>query len=171
MKKLQATVPKKNGLKHQSGFTLVEILVGITILTIGLLGVAKMQMSAIQGNFMSGSTSVALALAQEKMEELMTVSYTDPELADSNTGNNPAADALSPITSTTDIDHQELDGSSAPINITETGALDAQGMYRRIWNIADHPVSGEDVPTMKSITVIVTWDYGKHEVFLSSFRR
>ena len=174
MKKLKPPTYKKNGLKHQSGFTLVEVLVGITILTIGLLGVAKMQMSAIQGNFMSNSTSVALALAQEKMEELMTVSYTDTDLDDSNTGNNPAADALSPIivTDAANVDHEEMQGSpAAPINIDETGAQNAQGMYRRIWNIADHPVSGEDVPTMKSITVIVTWDYGKHQVFLSSFRR
>ncbi|MBW1704376.1 MAG: type IV pilus modification protein PilV [Deltaproteobacteria bacterium] len=171
MKKIQSTVSKKNGLKHQSGFTLIEVLVGITILTIGLLGVAKMQISAIRGNFMSSSTTAALALAQEKMEELMVRSYTDAELADSNTGNNPAADALSPITSTTNIDHQELDGGGAAINIDETGNQNARGQYHRIWNIADHPVSGEDVPTMKSITVIVTWEHDKHKVFLSCFRR
>ena len=174
MKKLQSTVSKKNGLKHQSGFTLVEVLVGITILTIGLLGVAKMQISAMQGNFMSSSTSVALALAQEKMEELMVLDYTDTELDDTKPGNNPAADDLSPITVTDadDVDHEEMDGSSVPINIDETGAQTDQGMYRRIWNIADHPISiYEDVPTMKSITVIVTWERGKHRVFLSCFRR
>jgi len=159
MKKLQSTVSKKNGLKHQSGFTLVEVLVGITILTIGLLGVAKMQISAIQGNYMSSSTSVALALAQEKMEELMVLSYTHDDLKDLNTGNNTAAVNLMPITSTTDFDHDET--------VTTT----AQGTFRRIWNIADHPLSGEDVPTMKSINIIVTWDNGKHQVSLFCLKR
>jgi len=171
MKKIQSIVSRKKSLKHQSGFTLVEVLVGITILTIGLLGVAKMQISAIQGNFLSSSTSVALALAQEKMENLMTLSFTDPELDDINIGNNPAATNLIPITSTTDIDHEELDGSDVPINIDETGSQNARGQYRRIWNIALHPNGLEDVPTMKSITVIVTWDHGRHQVFLSCFRR
>ncbi|MCD4717021.1 MAG: type IV pilus modification protein PilV [Desulfobacterales bacterium] len=159
MKKLQSTVSKKNGLKHQSGFTLIEVLVGITILTIGLLGVAKMQISAIQGNSMSSSTSVALALAQEKMEELMTRAYTDAILLDSNTGNDAPATNLMPITSTTDFDHDE------------TVTTDAQGTFHRIWNIADHPLSGEDVPTMKSITIIVTWDNGKHQVSLFCLKR
>lgn len=163
MKKLQSTLSGKNGHKHQSGFTLVEVLVGITILTIGLLGVAKMQISAIQGNSMSSSTSVALNLAQEKMEELMVLSYNHSDLDDIKADigdNNPAADALSPITSTTNVDHEE------PVT------TNAQGTFRRIWNIADHPVSSsEDVPTMKSITVIVTWANGKHKVFLSCFRR
>jgi type IV pilus modification protein PilV len=160
MKKLQSTVSKKNGLKHQSGFTLVEVLVGITILTIGLLGVAKMQISAIQGNYMSSSTSTALALAQEKMEELMVLAYTDAELDDSNTGNDTAAVNLMPITSTTNFDHDE------------TVTIHGQGIFRRIWNIADHPLSGEPtVPTMKSITIIVTWENGKHQVSLFCLRR
>ncbi len=160
MKKPQPTVSKKNNLNHQSGFTLIEVLVGITILTIGLLGVAKMQISAIRGNYMSSSTSAALALAQEKMEELMVLSYTHADLDDSNTGNNAAAINLMPITSTTDFDHDET--------VTTNG----QGTFRRIWNIADHPLSGEPtVPTMKSITVIVTWEHGKHQVRLFCLRR
>ena len=175
MKKIQSTVSKKNGLKHQSGFTLIEVLVGITILSIGLLGVAKMQISAIRGNYMSSTTSVALNLAQEKMEELSVLSYNDSELDDSNTSNNPASTNLIPITSTTNIDHEELDASDDPpvnpINIDETGNQNAQGIYRRIWNITDHPNGTENVPTMKSITVIVTWENGKHKVHLFCLKR
>jgi type IV pilus assembly protein PilV len=156
MKKLQSTLPRNNNIKKQSGFTLVEVLVGITILTIGLLGVAKMQMSAIQGNFMSGSTSAALCLAEEKMEELMVTDFNNAALDDSDNGNN------SNLSSITTVDHEELD-------VTETGQVGG-GMYRRIWNIAAHPSGTEDLPTMRSVTVIVTWENDKHRVFLSSIK-
>lgn len=158
MKKLQPTVSKKNNLNHQSGFTLIEVLVGITILTIGLLGVAKMQISAIRGNSMSSCTSAALSLAEEKMEGLMVTSFNDASLDDDEAGNN------SDLTSITTIDHEETD------NIDETGGINARGRYRRIWNIADHPATGEDLPTMKSVTVIVTWENDKHRVLLSSIK-
>jgi prepilin-type N-terminal cleavage/methylation domain-containing protein len=168
MKKTKSPFPKKNDLSHASGFTLVEVLVGITILTIGLLGVAKMQISAIQGNSMSNSTSVALNLAQEKMERIMVMSFNDTSLDDSETGNN------GDLTSITSIDHEELDENDdppvAPINIDETGSPTARGRYRRIWNIANHPSGFEDLPTMKSVTVIVTWDNDRHRVFLSSIK-
>jgi prepilin-type N-terminal cleavage/methylation domain-containing protein len=163
MKKLQSTVSKKNSLNHHSGFTLIEVLVGITILTIGLLGVAKMQISAIQGNSMSSCTSAALSLAEEKMERIMVTNFNDTVLADTETGNN------NNLTSITTIDHQEVYGG-APINIDETGGLNAQGRYRRIWNIANHPSGFENLPTMKSVTVIVTWENDKHRVFLSSIK-
>jgi type IV pilus assembly protein PilV len=162
MKKLKATVSKKNSLNHQSGFTLIEVLVGITILTIGLLGVAKMQISAIQGNSMSSCTSAALSLAEEKMEEIMVTSFSDSSLDDTQTGNN------NDLSSITTIDQEE--GGGTPINIDETGSQNAQGRYRRIWNIANHPSGLEDLPTMKSVTVIVTWENNRHRVFLSSIK-
>jgi type IV pilus modification protein PilV len=164
MKKLQSTVSKKNSLNHHSGFTLIEVLVGITILTIGLLGVAKMQISAIQGNSMSSCTSAALSLAEEKMERIMVTNFNDPSLFDTQTGNN------SNLRSITTIDQQEVDGGGAPINIDETGSQNALGRYRRIWNIANHPSGFENLPTMKSVTVIVTWENDKHRVFLSSIK-
>jgi type IV pilus modification protein PilV len=164
MKKLQSTMSKKNSLNHHSGFTLIEVLVGITILTIGLLGVAKMQISAIQGNSMSSCTSAALSLAEEKMERIMVTNFNDPSLFDTQTGNN------SNLSSITTIDQQEVDGGGAPINIDETGSQNALGRYRRIWNIANHPSGFENLPTMKSVTVIVTWENDKHRVFLSSIK-
>ena len=71
-----------------AGFTLIEVLVAIVILTVGLLAVGTMQISAIRGNFMSGNTSIALSLASERMEDLLNKDYNHADLADSNTSNN-----------------------------------------------------------------------------------
>ena len=67
---------------RENGFTLIEILVAIVILTVGLLAVAKMQVSAIQGNYFSNSATTALNLAQQKMEDLLSKSFTHADLAD-----------------------------------------------------------------------------------------
>jgi prepilin-type N-terminal cleavage/methylation domain-containing protein len=50
------------------GFTLIELMVALFILSVGLLGMIKMQMSSIQGNAFSGRMTTAIALAQDQME-------------------------------------------------------------------------------------------------------
>ena len=137
---------------REQGFTLIEVLIAIVILTVGLLAVGTMQISAIRGNFMSGNTSIALSLAGEKMEELLNKDFNDVELTDSNTGNN------STLSSITSVDDQQ--------NISEEGVVGASAFYRRIWNIADL-----SSPTRKNIMVIVTWDNNKHHVSIASIKR
>ena len=136
----------------QMGFTIIEILIAISILTVGLLAVATMQVSAIRGNNLSDNVTIALALAEDKMESLMITDYSDPDLQDTEAGNNTN------LTSITTIDHEEL-------NIDETGA--AGGDFRRIWNIADN----EPITSNKTISIIVTWNNGQHKVVISSIKR
>ncbi len=52
-------------LSHTAGFTLMEVLVTIIILSIGLLGVAGLQLNSLRGNQNGLETSVAVALATE----------------------------------------------------------------------------------------------------------
>jgi len=61
---------------RQAGFTLLEVIVAISILTVGLLAVASMQVSAIYGNAMASKQTEATTVAQEKLEELLSLSYT-----------------------------------------------------------------------------------------------
>jgi type IV pilus assembly protein PilV len=64
-------------LKKENGFTLLEVIASIAILTFGLLAVASMQVRAISGNDLAGRISEASAWGQEKVEELSGLSYTD----------------------------------------------------------------------------------------------
>ena len=54
----------------QQGFTLVEVLVAILLLTVGLLALAKMQTGAVASNAIGNQLTQATFLAQDKMEEL-----------------------------------------------------------------------------------------------------
>jgi type IV pilus assembly protein PilV len=87
MKNIQKVFAKKKVCGNQPGFTLLEVLIAISILTIGLLGVAQMQIMGIRGNYFSGNTTTALALAEEKMEDLLGDSYA--AVISGNDANNP----------------------------------------------------------------------------------
>ena len=111
MKNIRKIFSKKKVCDNQSGFTLLEVLIAISILTVGLLGVAQMQIMGIKGNYFSGNTTTVLALAEEKMEDLLGKSYSDAELTN---GNHP--DTNNPI--------------------DETGQ--AGGTYSRMWIVTDN---------------------------------
>jgi len=138
---------------HRQGFTLIEVLIAITILTVGLLAAAKMQISAIQGNYFSNNTSTALSLAEQKMEDLLGRTYTDSAVADTQAGNNANLSTL--VTK----DHEEL-------NVNEEGVAGG-GIFHRVWNVADDT----PITDTKTITILVTWDNDRHRVSLSCIKR
>jgi prepilin-type N-terminal cleavage/methylation domain-containing protein len=66
--------------KKDEGFTLIEVLIAISIFAIGLLAVAAMQTSAIRGTFSAGRLTEVNTWGMDKLEELMGLPYTDPLL-------------------------------------------------------------------------------------------
>ena len=57
----------------QSGFSLIEMLVAITILAVGLLGLAELLITAMRSNSKSGSIVAASSIAQLAVEEVLAV--------------------------------------------------------------------------------------------------
>jgi type IV pilus assembly protein PilV len=134
-------------LSEQQGFSLVEMMIAVCIMAIAFAGLATMEIACINGNSIASNVTMGITLAQDKMEELNSVDFNDPRVADVNTGNN--AD----LRNDANIDFSEID-------IDEQG--DPGGMYDRIWNIADDtPSDGQ-----KTIVVIVTWK--NHSVTVTS---
>ncbi len=60
-----------------NGFTLMEVLIAIVILSVGLLGMASLTVGIINGNAFSNHASTATTLAQDKMEEIWEQDYSD----------------------------------------------------------------------------------------------
>jgi prepilin-type N-terminal cleavage/methylation domain-containing protein len=82
MKKIWTIIFPKRHRENQSGFTILEVLIAISILTIGLLAVGQMQIMDIKWNYFSGNTTAALTLAEEKMEDLLGSGYSTVVAAD-----------------------------------------------------------------------------------------
>ena len=64
-------------LSAEGGFTLIEVLIGISIFAIGMLAVARMQMLTVRNTSVGNFTSQATMLAHQKMEELKTMAFAD----------------------------------------------------------------------------------------------
>jgi len=58
-----------------NGFTLIEVLIAIVILSVGLLGMASLTVAIIKGNKLSSDLTTATTLAQDKMEDIRRTSY------------------------------------------------------------------------------------------------
>jgi len=121
--------------KKERGFTLLEVIVAISILTVGLLAVASMQISAIRGNSFAISTTEATTWAANQVEKLIALPYNDYNLDDTN---GDGADGLNDIGN--DADRTEH-----------------QGRYTVCWNVAIDAVTNNT----KTINVIVTWPHHK----------
>lgn len=113
---------------EQTGFSLLEILIAITILAIGLLALAQMQITSIQGNAFSSRTTDATTLAQDALEQLMTLDYTD---ADLTSGSHPP-------------------GSQAQVSGTQ---LVGGVTYTISWNVTDN----SPINNAKTVSMTVTW--------------
>jgi type IV pilus modification protein PilV len=70
-------VIKKN---REQGFSLVEVLIALTIFAVGVLAVALMLDTSIQYNSSARLMSEATEIAQYQMEKLMSASYNDAQL-------------------------------------------------------------------------------------------
>ena len=73
---------KNNRINNEKGLSLIEVLMTIVILSVGLLGVANMQVVAIKVNDNSNQLTQATTITQDKVEELLALPFDDGVLAD-----------------------------------------------------------------------------------------
>ncbi len=115
-------------LKKEGGFTLIEVLIAITIFAVGLLAVAAMQNSAILMNSSAGKLTNLSTWGMDKIEELSALPYADPWLE--TAGNPPGNDSAGNT-------HQEVSGD---------------GDYTISWTVIDD----NPLTSTKNIRVTVT---------------
>lgn len=96
----------ESGLKNSRGFTLLEVMVAIIILSIALISLSGLLTKSMRSTTFGKNTTIADNLAREKMEELKMQSIlnfntvvvlpcapADPEIVDCVAGSNPLTGA------------------------------------------------------------------------------
>jgi type IV pilus assembly protein PilV len=128
---------KEHGIAaSQGGFSLLEVLIALTILAVGLLGLAMFQVTAIQGNASASDTVAATYYGQGQMERLQMVPFDN--LASSPFGisadNNVELSAIRSIT------------DSNQTTVSKKGQR-----YYRMWAVTNV------TPTLKMVRLWVYW--------------
>ncbi|NOR18137.1 prepilin-type N-terminal cleavage/methylation domain-containing protein, partial [candidate division WOR-3 bacterium] len=138
----KSKIPKKTNttnesrIRNSSGFTLVEILVSITILSIGILAVSQMTVMGLRVNTVVNQRMYARVVMSRVFEDLHNLPSNDAWLFDTDGTNN-----LNDI-DTSNADHYKT--------ITDTTAMYS---YLSIWNVADN------IPetNIKTVRIHILW--------------
>ena len=67
-------------IKEQSGFTLIEVMIAVVILAVGLLALGTMQIVSIRANAFSTEMTYSTMLAQQQLETLKNLAFSDAAL-------------------------------------------------------------------------------------------
>jgi type IV pilus assembly protein PilV len=60
-----------------AGFTLVESMLTLAIMSVGLLALAGLQITALRGNDLSRRMTTAVSIAEQRIEQLKNTPYTN----------------------------------------------------------------------------------------------
>lgn len=99
--------------KSENGFTLVEILVAVTLILIALLAAAQLQIMTIFTNTASHERTTAITLAQDKLESLRTIPF-------SQIGSSPLSDTVGIYTRTWQVENNTPAQNMARVTVTVT---------------------------------------------------
>lgn len=143
--------------KKMRGFTIIEVLIGLCVLSVGLLAVGVMQTAAVRNNRTGNTFSQASALARSQMEIIK-----DGDMADTAGILNPAA-----FPTTTNDLNNPMDENGQP-----------GGIYNRSWTVGDYledtdsdGIGDTASPFARTVTVTVLFPFpgrGTRQVTLTS---
>lgn len=142
-----------------SGYTLIEVMLALVILTIGILALNAMQLTATSGNATALHISLATTWNSDKLEQILALPYDDDQLEDTD-GDGTDQDTTNKIDGTATGYPEGADGlddDGDDFGLNDIGAAadhwedSPDGLYTIYWNVAtNHPA-----PRVKTIRVIV----------------
>lgn len=170
--------PSKNGRRLRAapaGFTLVEVMVSMAVLTIGMLGMANMQIVAVKQNQFAANMGRASGLGQDLVESISMWKYNDPRLQSLATVTSLSDDKIvkrMDLARAEDISGDserimqfgEKDGDPSASTAGALGTVMAaaastvgDGQFRRYWNVFAWDPDGDGLPNAKFVLVVVRW--------------
>jgi len=140
-----------NHLKNNSGFTLIEIIISALIVAGGMIAYGLATGNVTHQNAQSKKKSVAVTLAQDKIESIKNIAST-VSLAGADTLDSPTESSET---------WSENTGGELVDEVGDTGVSNA--IYTRTWTITDDATLYQ----FYAVSVTVTWD-GSNSVTLDT---
>jgi type IV pilus assembly protein PilV len=75
----------KDRWKDPAGYSIIEIMISVLILSVGILGVMSMQISSIRANSGARHLTESATLCADQFEKMVSMSYHDVDLAPATT--------------------------------------------------------------------------------------
>lgn len=77
---MRTQTPKTKNSKGQQGFTLMETSIAMVVMMVGALAIASLFVFSTQNNVGGSERALAMAVAQQQLEQIRSVSYEDTTL-------------------------------------------------------------------------------------------
>ena len=74
------TTKSKNKTKGQRGFTIIETTIASLVMLVGALGVSSLFLFSTQNNIGGSERALAMAVAQQQLEQIRSVTFEDTTL-------------------------------------------------------------------------------------------
>ena len=132
--------------QSEKGFTILEVMIAMAIFAIGILGVAQMQIQAVNANSYSRTSTEAATFAQGQVEKLLVLPYDHADLVDTD-GNGTNQDG----------DDNGTDDNGGDFGLGDIGAAADQTMTNGIYNFSWNIAINEPETDLKRIRMIVQW--------------
>ena len=77
---MKTHTPKHKDNKGQAGFTLIETSIALVVMMVGALACSSLFVFSAQNNVGGGERALAMAVAQQQLEQIRSVTYEDATL-------------------------------------------------------------------------------------------
>lgn len=145
-------------LPNQDGFSLLEVLIAVVVLTVGLLAIGLLQIGAMKANSNANWRTNAVGIAQSYMDDLRGRSLDDDLLVDNGDQGSGLDDGMSVAGSVPLPDNADQSAGTVTVNGQD---------YTVFWNITDDsPFDGA-----KTVRLFVYWvdqKFGRSKVVMTT---
>jgi len=170
-------------LKNKSGFTLIEVMITMLVLSVGILAMTMMQIKATHGSSSAYSRSRANSIALTFLEELKRLPFDDVNLTGVASANSAALEAnlntgigvIPPPPPTHVFSAGNFPFLNNMFQTSGNDILDTTGKaYQIFWNVDKSPITiGTDTHTpFCTIRLFVYWNtpLGRNHVILTAIK-